>query len=253
MNETKRHELNQKRHEMLNNTIQKNAICKAKSKRKLTRFEQLSLTDEERRIMYDRRSSHYLLKKQRQTKSPYLSDRKLIKFLAFFSVSLEKKQDRSNELYIYNYNTSTKRVSKFGFVNLQKRGVYGMSNWATMNANKLFTEEKSDYTSDNAYYPTSSRFKNINSTTQSQSQIQTETKNTQKTETRSNISAYQPYVYRENKYRVLTREEALSEVAKTINASKSWFDFIGKHETMEWARQRIEQWTTEGMVERESL
>jgi len=176
---------------MLNNNIQKNAISKDKlqlsiKKRKLTRQEQINLTSEDRkRIWGTRRSIQHKIQKQRkQTSSPYLSDRKLIKFIVRFSVSLEKKRAASNELYYYNINTSTKRISSdFNHTNLQKKGVYGMSNFATMNVNKILNNEsvEPDFVerkkSDNAYYAQSHRLKNVNSTTKSQSPMQTETKN----------------------------------------------------------------------------
>lgn len=197
---------------MLNNNIQKNAISKVKSltnlksiyarftlshqkeqftqikpkKRKLTRLEQINLTDEERRLIYDRRSPAYKIRKQRQqSTSPYLSDRKLIKFLLPFSVRLEKKQEPSEDIYIYN-NITTKRVTNTRFVvhsqNLSKKGGYCMSNFATMNANKLFDEKNSDYMSDNAYYANERIFKNSASTTKYTSSIQTATKNPQQGE-----------------------------------------------------------------------
>ncbi len=192
---------------MLNNNIQKNAISKDKSqlpvkKRKLTRQEQINLTSEDRkRIWGSRRSINHKIQKQRnQTASPYLSDRKLIKFIVRFSVSLEKKRSASNELYIYKYNNTTKRVTTdFKYMDLQKKGVYGMSNFATMNVNKMlnnnnvepdFSERK---VSDNEHYATSHRVKNTNSTAKSQYSIQTETKKHQ-TESRSNGPSHKPWV-----------------------------------------------------------
>lgn len=155
-------------------------------KRKLTRIEQLNLTDEERRLIYDRRSSSYKIRKQRQqSTSSYLTDRKLIRFLLPFSMPLEKKGERSNELYLYNYNNTTKREY---MSNEQKYAS------VVVNTNKLFRD--SDIQPDYAerkrpimhIASQQDRYKNINSTTKIQSSIQTETKKPQQGESRNKSS-----------------------------------------------------------------
>lgn len=97
---------------------QKSAARQQKSNKSIkwlrpTRFEQMNRTPQQIRKLYDHKSATYLLCKQRNTKSPYLSDRKLIKFLISVSVPTDKKEEASKDLFIYitpSISLTTKKI-----------------------------------------------------------------------------------------------------------------------------------------------
>lgn len=85
-----------------NQEYHKKTASKAESKRRFSRQEQMNLTDEARRRIWGdrRRTKNIIQRRRKQKRSPYLSDRKLISFLAPFCIPLESKQDPNN---VYNY------------------------------------------------------------------------------------------------------------------------------------------------------
>jgi hypothetical protein len=70
-------------------------------KPRATRLEQMNRTPEQIKEIYDHRSAQYKLRKLRKTKTPYLSDRKLIRFLISASVPYDKKKQASKVFNIY--------------------------------------------------------------------------------------------------------------------------------------------------------
>lgn len=96
-----------------NQEYQKKPASKDKSKEssRRTRFQVINATREENSELFDRTSARFKIKKQRKQSSPYLSDRKLIKFLAKFCIPQEKKETATNDIYIYNNLTPTEQLA----------------------------------------------------------------------------------------------------------------------------------------------
>lgn len=102
---------------------QKKPVSKAESNKKVRTPANLLFyrTKEQLSLSYDHRSPQARLRKLRKTKSPYLSDRKLIKFLISFSVPTEKKQEPTKEYNLYINTPLSPRGTKTVLENKTKK------------------------------------------------------------------------------------------------------------------------------------
>lgn len=173
-------------------------VVKPKKKRK-TPDQLFNRTKQDRSLSYDHRSDNYKIRKiRKQAKSPYLSDRKLLSFLAPYCVPLETKFPAVNDIYIYNYYTHTKRVASYDQLIIQERL---KKERLTMNVSKMFHSDDD------------SQPKYVSSNSQKQEQQSNVSQ-------RSNVSAYKTWEPPLKK-----KLDPIAEVKKFVE----WYDTeIGK-------------------------